>query len=156
LQTVNNNICQGDFYDSYSDTNYQLLGKIIESVTNTTLDTVYEEYIFTPLKLTHTHLIEGSVNQIAEVYCKNINITKIRSNGSYWADGGLVSTSQDCIMFLKGLREGKLIRKETLEMMHKWNKIEFPLQYGFGTMYFELPKYMNRFLKISVLCGDQV
>jgi D-alanyl-D-alanine carboxypeptidase len=143
----------------YSDTNYQLLGKIIESVTNTTLDTAYDEYIFTPLKLTHTHLIayssraEVSVKQIAEVYCKNINITKIRSNGSYWADGGLVSTSQDCIMFLKGLREGKLIRKETLEMMHKWNKIEFPLQYGFGTMYFELPKYMNRFLKIPVLWG---
>jgi hypothetical protein len=30
-------------------------------------------------------------------------------NGAYWADGGLVSTAKECIIFLKALNEGRII-----------------------------------------------
>jgi len=38
------------------------------------------------------------------------NITPIRSNGSYWADGGIVSTADEMNRFLKALKGGRLIR----------------------------------------------
>jgi D-alanyl-D-alanine carboxypeptidase len=132
----------------YSDTNFQLLGKIIESITKKSLAEVYKGYIFTPAGLDHTWLVNypqsktsdySNVIPIADIYINDKIITGIRTNGTYWADGGIISTAGDCILFLKALREGQLIKSETLEMMHHWVKIDFPLQYGFGTMCFELP-----------------
>jgi len=50
---------------SYSDTNFQLLGKIIEAVTGRPLHVVCEEYFFRPLGLTHTWLVGRSEPQLA-------------------------------------------------------------------------------------------
>ena len=117
---------------SYSDTNFQLLGKIIESITNKPLHVIYDEYFFRPLNLNHSWLInysrphsDISINP-ADIFYKNEIISNVRYNRAYWADGGIVSTAEECIIFLKALNDGKLISKKTLELMHKWNKLEFP------------------------------
>jgi len=134
---------------SYSDTNYQLLGKIIEAVTRKALYTVYEDFLFRPLGLQHTWLIGSPKAQLragdnpAEVFHANVDITQSRSNRIYWADGGMVSTAQDMITFLKALNEGRLVRPESLKLMHHWRRWEFPIQYGYGTMYFELPSLIR-------------
>jgi CubicO group peptidase (beta-lactamase class C family) len=144
---------------SYSDTNYQLLGKIIESITNKPLQMVFQEFFFVPLGLKNTWLIGNSVRPDqslypADVFYKNININKIRSNGSYWADGGIVSTADEMIIFLKALNEGQIISKNNVRLMHNWHSIhQFPIQYGFGTMYFKLPKFINNFMKITPIWG---
>ena len=144
---------------SYSDTNFQLLGKIIEAVTGKPLHTVYEDSIFRPLDLKHTWLIERSEPQVASsafpanVFYKDVNITRTRSNGAYWAEGGIVSTAEEMILFLKGLNEGRIISGDTLKLMHQWHKLQFPLQYGYGTMYFKLPRFMNRVMKAAPLWG---
>lgn len=140
---------------SYSDTNYQLLGKIIESVTGKPLQIVYDELILRPLGLTHTWLAvySGSKDTPADVFTGNRNITKIRSNGSYWADGGIISTAPEMIIFLKALNEGRLISKDSVKLMHNWRKIQFPLQYGYGTMYFKLPWFMNTIVGVPPLWG---
>jgi len=57
------------------------------------------------------------------------------------------------IIFLKALNEGQLIQKETLRMMHKWNNLHFPLQYGYGTMYFKLPRLMGKLANLPPLWG---
>jgi CubicO group peptidase (beta-lactamase class C family) len=109
---------------SYSDTNYQLLGKIIESVTGKPLEVVYGEFFFCPLELEHTWLVGRSKPQvtpsaaIADVFSNDRDITCIRSNGAYWADGGMVSTVEDAVTFLQALKKGKIIRRDTLELMH--------------------------------------
>ena len=55
------------------------------------------------------------------------------------------------IIFLKSLNEGQIINKDTLKLMHNWHTIhQFPLQYGFGTMYFKIPHFM---MKIPPLWG---
>jgi D-alanyl-D-alanine carboxypeptidase len=140
---------------SYSDTNFDLLGKIIEAITGKPRHTVYEELIFRPLGLTHTWLIESSAPQIpippADVFYKNRNITNIRSNSAYWPY--MVSTAEEMIIFLKALNEGRIVNKDTLKLMHDWHKLEFPLQYGFGTMYFKLPPIMTKVTKVSPLWG---
>lgn len=90
----------------------------------------------------------------ADVFYKNINITKMRSNGSYWADGGMVSTVDDMIIFLKALNEGRIVSKETLKLMKHWHKLhQFPLLYGFGIMYIKLPWYLNMMMKMPSIYG---
>jgi len=144
---------------SYSDTNFQLLGKIIEAVTGKPLHIVYEDFIFRPLGLRHTWLVGRSEPQLApsaapaDVFYKDMNITRTRSNGAYWADGGIVSTAEEMIIFLKGLNEGRIVNRDTLKLMHQWHKLQFPLQYGYGTMYFKLPRFMNRVMKAAPLWG---
>lgn len=141
---------------SYSDTNYQLLGKILEIIACKPLAGVYEDLFFSSLGLKHTWLVGSSENQtasVADVFYKDRNITGIRTNGSYWADGGIVSTAEEMIVFLRALNEGQIIRKDTLELMHNWHKLKFPLQYGYGTMYFKLPTIMAKVSNMRPLWG---
>ena len=150
---------QPDTNTSYSDTNFQLLGKIIKAVTGKPLHVVYEDFIFRPLNLKHTWLIGRSEPQFApssapaDVSYKDMNITQTRSNGAFWADGGIVSTAEEMIIFLKALNEGRIIRGDTLKLMHHWHKLHFPLQYGYGTMYFKLPLFMTKVMKVPPLWG---
>jgi D-alanyl-D-alanine carboxypeptidase len=129
---------------SYSDTNYQLLGKIIEAVTGKPLEVVYDEFFFRPLGLKHTWLAGYSEPRItpsaapADAFAGDVNITRVRSNGAYWADGGIVSTAEESVLFLQALKEGRIVHKDTLELMHDWHSLRnLPLQYGYGTMYLE-------------------
>jgi D-alanyl-D-alanine carboxypeptidase len=144
---------------SYSDTNFQLLGKVIEAVTGKPLATTYEEVIFRPLGLKHTYLLgfdEGLARQSsapADVFYKSTNITRIRSNGAYWAEGGIVSTADEMVAFLKALNEGRIISKASLKMMHDWRKWHFPMKYGLGTMLFSFPSPMRSLLKMPPLWG---
>jgi D-alanyl-D-alanine carboxypeptidase len=132
---------------SYSDTNYQLLGKIIEAVTGKPLQAVLNEFFFMPLNLRHTWLIgdpdhnESSSVVTADVFSEDDNITKMRSSTFYWADGGIVSTVEEEVMFLKSLNTGHIIKPSTLDLMHHWNPINNsgPFKYGYGTMETDLP-----------------
>jgi D-alanyl-D-alanine carboxypeptidase len=144
---------------SYSDTNFQLLGKVIEAITGKPLHIVYEDFIFRPLNLKHTWLTGRSEPQLApsahpaDVFDKDMDITNTRSNGAYWADGGIVSTAEEMIIFLKALNEGRIVSGDTLKLMHHWHKLQFPLQYGYGTMCFKLPRFIAMVMKVSPLWG---
>jgi D-alanyl-D-alanine carboxypeptidase len=142
----------------YSDTNFLLLGKIIESVAQKPLQTVYEDYIFRPCGCTHTWLVNLSQPQVAsgapaDIFYNGRAITKMRLNEADWADGGIISTAEDMIIFLKALNEGKIVSKDTLQLMHDWHKLGFPIQYGYGTMYFQLPPLMGKLSGLTPLWG---
>ena len=133
----------------YSDTNYLLLGKIIEQVTHTQLSSVLENFFFRPLGLQHTWLVgyprpevSASVTP-ADVFYYDQNITNVRASREYWADGGIVTTAGDMITFLKALNEGKLVTKQSLATMQTWRDGHIPgppgVQYGYGLWYFQLP-----------------
>jgi D-alanyl-D-alanine carboxypeptidase len=133
------------------------LGKIIETITGQPLHTVYEDIIFRPLGLTHTWLIESSAPQIpiptspADVFYNDRNITEMRSNSVYWPY--MVSTAEEMTIFLKALNEGRIVSRDTLESMHEWRKLRFPLQYGYGTMYFKLPPLATMVTNMRPLWG---
>ncbi|NTU78578.1 MAG: beta-lactamase family protein [Chloroflexales bacterium] len=145
----------------YSDTNYLLLGKIIEAVTGKPLQDVYAELFFQPLGLTHTWLSARAQPQDApaaapaEVFSNDTDITRMRAGGSYWADGGLVSTAEDMVHFLKALNEGRIITPESLALMHQWNPIQNlgPFAYGYGTLRFALPGPLGPVLGVPSLWG---
>jgi D-alanyl-D-alanine carboxypeptidase len=144
---------------SYSDTNFQLLGKIIEAVTGKPLQDAYEELIFRPLGLKHTYLVGYGADKIlpsalpADVFSKGLNITKVRSNGSYWADGGIVSTAEEMIVFMKALNAGQIVSRNALGQMHDWRRWRFPMEYGFGTMLFSFPRPMRSLMQMPPLWG---
>ena len=126
----------------YSDTNYQLLGKIIERVTHTSLANALHRYLLGPLGLRHTWLTGTPEPQglpaPAHVFDQQLDITKVRSE-DYWADGGLVATPADMIAFLKALKQGRIISAGSLRTMQTWHARDgsptppFPgSKYGYG------------------------
>lgn len=148
-----------DAETSYSDTNYQLLGKVIETVTGKPLYMVYEDFFFRPQGLRHTWMTghcrpqESSCLGPADVFLADRNITATRANGAYWADGGIISTAGDMNLFLKALNEGRIIRPPSLQRMHDWRRMSFPMEYGFGTMQFALPGPVRKVAGIPLLWG---
>ena len=129
----------------YSNANYRLLGAIIESVTGKSMATNFEEIIFEPLGLEHTYLFDWTKprpdDAPATLYLKRdpANVPKYLSSNI--SDGGLVSTALECITFLRAFFEGQLFDKTCLDEMMNWNKVFFPLRYGYGLMYFQLPRF---------------
>lgn len=129
----------------YSNANYRLLGAIIETVTGKPTAANFEEMIFTPLGLRNTYLFDlatpRSGGNPATIYFKGApaNIPKYLSSNV--SDGGLVSTASESMIFLRAFFEGHLFDKTLFERMMNWNSLFFPLRYGYGLMYFHLPRF---------------
>ena len=108
----------------YSDTNYQLLGEIVEQVSHTSLANTLHSYVLGPFGLRHTWLTGTPAPQDiaapAHVFDQQRDVTKVRSE-DYWADGGLVSTPTDMIAFLGALNEGRIISASSLRTMQTWH-----------------------------------
>ncbi|MBM7571925.1 serine hydrolase domain-containing protein [Aquibacillus albus] len=124
----------------YSDTGYHLLGLTIESIMNKPLDEVFHEYIFEPLEMKHSFLhgsesIEKSDHPVADLYIQNINIIDYQSLSVVYAGGGIVSTNEDLLKFMKALVNYKIIRKETLlKMKADYGRFFLGIDYGYGLM----------------------
>ena len=43
--------------------------------------------------------------------------------------------------------------RDTVELMHDWHKLRFPIQYGYGTMHFQLPPLMSKLSGLTPLWG---
>jgi CubicO group peptidase (beta-lactamase class C family) len=138
----------------YSDTNYQLLGKILEQISGETLEQLLAKYIFTPLKLNKTYLYKDKADSTpATMYFKHKALPIPMAMTSVWADGGIVSTAEESMIFIEAFFNGKLFPKEDLKEMEQWNKIFFPLQYGIGLMKFQLPRIFSPFKPMPILIG---
>jgi D-alanyl-D-alanine carboxypeptidase len=129
----------------YSNANYRLLGAIIESVTGRSMAENFEERIFAPLGLGHTYVYDWTAPHPdavpATTYLKGAPAHVPMYLSSNISEGGLVSTASECMIFLRAFFEGRLFDKSNLERMMTWNPIFFPLRYGYGLMYFQLPRF---------------
>ena len=129
----------------YSNANYRLLGAIIESVTGRPMAENFAERICARLGLERTYLYDWTAPRPGDVpatiYLKGAPAQVPMYLASNKSDGGLVSTVSECIIFLRAFFEGRLFDKTLLERMMTWNSIFFPLRYGYGLMYFQLPRF---------------
>jgi len=129
----------------YSNTNYRLLAEIITSISGKSMAEAYQEFICSPLGLEHTYLFDWTASRTgltpATVYLKEKPAHVPKYLSSNVSDGGLVSTAAECLTFLRAFFEGQLFKKSLLEWMMNWNSIFFPMRYGYGLMYFRLPRY---------------
>ncbi len=128
----------------YSDTNYQLLGLIIEKITGKPLHNVLHGYIFESLEMNSTcqYLYsepkEATPTQIVDIYYKDLNLSKAKSISMDWAGGGIVSTSEDMLKFIKALANNEIVKKETFDKMKDWAHFGPGIRYGYGIMNFRM------------------
>ena len=122
----------------YSDGNFQLLGKIIQNITYKTMDEVYEEFIFKPLSLKETYLFSDVRDTIPTYFYYKKEVLKIPNMMScFQSDGGIVSTAEESLIFLKSHLNGGLSIEKNTNVKTNWNKIYFPFRYGDGMMKFK-------------------
>jgi CubicO group peptidase (beta-lactamase class C family) len=144
----------------YSDTNYQMLGAIIESVTQKPLHEVFSELIFEPLELSSTYLHDHEDPKAtqetppANIYYKTKPLFLVKAMTSFGPDGGMVSNVEDSLKFLRHFMQGKLFTSpSTLQRMKSWRRIFSPFQYGFGLMRFKLPRIFSPLSATPELIG---
>src|SRR5690606_36982300 len=53
--------------------------------------------------------------------------------------GGMISTSQEMLVFIEAFFTGKLFLSPVLKELQVWNKIFFPMRSGLGIQLFKLP-----------------
>ena len=104
----------------YSDINYVLLGLIIEKLDQKPLHLSIRERILKPLNLKHTYFeyLESPTSEVTKIdqYMGSLNFSEVNTSFD-WAGGGLVSTHQDLLLFIKALFQHQLINASSLEQM---------------------------------------
>ncbi len=139
---------------NYSDTNFQILGKIIELILGKPLTQIFEELIILPLNLKNTYLYQDSTDSKPKnMYYKNKELPIPKAMTSFGPDGGIVSTSTDLLLFVESFFKGKLFPEAFIPDLQKWNPIFFPMQSGIGIHRFKLPWIFNPFGAIPELIG---
>lgn len=121
----------------YTDTEYVLLALIIENVSGTTLDRFFQQFIFEPLEMdaSYINLKSAPIKNplpMAKFYAGDIALSSIQSLSADWGGGGLVSTTQDLIQFLRAFQDDKIVKKETRLAMQHWVRETKGMEYGFG------------------------
>lgn len=145
----------------YSDTNYDLLGRIIEVTTSNSYQHALSERIITPLRLHATWLFTAhSLDRYAELaqvrYGREpLHIPKAIASSP--AAGAIISTPVDQLRFLRAFTTGELFPAHYLrEMTANWNSVFSrltPLDYGIGIMRFRMPRWQSPLMTIPEMIG---
>jgi D-alanyl-D-alanine carboxypeptidase len=136
----------------YSDTNYVLLAILIEEITNKKYHQVLEENILKPLSLHDTYLEfhqqKKGITPIIFPYHGTYSLKN--TNTSFdWGGGGLISSTDDLIIFIRSLLTGKLFTNEkTLQKMMNFEDCSIDstskkrnIDYGIGLQRKKIGKY---------------
>ncbi len=140
----------------YTDTEYLLLGLIIEKIYQKELHQVFLDVFFEPLEMKNTAIFKRSEAiqanaRMAEFYVEQTDISKYESLSIDWAGGGLVTTTEDLLKFHQALFEGKIIRKSSLKKMQNWHKESKGTYYGFGLRKFVFKEFSKLLPNITII-----
>ncbi|KAE8442957.1 hypothetical protein EG329_002495 [Mollisiaceae sp. DMI_Dod_QoI] len=153
---------------SYANTNFTLLGLIIEKITSHSAESEIRRRILDPLHLNDTYL-EGfeQISQVplervphryhyaTEIFCKTAGICPrfsqhdwnhnhlIDATGSNlsveWVAGGMISSPADLLKFAIPLRDGKLLSPSSMKVLKAWQPARPEAEIGHGLMRFKSP-----------------
>lgn len=141
----------------YSDTNYQLLGAAVSTVTGRSFAQDVAARISAPLGLAETDVAEVASFEGPRAplpihhETRRLHIPRILS--SMGPDGGVISTPDELLRFLRAHLSGALFGPDQAALMRDWKPLRFPLNYGFGLMRFKLPRWMSPLSKPPELIG---
>jgi D-alanyl-D-alanine carboxypeptidase len=140
----------------YSDTNFQLLGELIEHIDGAPFHDSLRARITHPLGLTNTTMFGTATaphyDDIATMYSEARATEIPLAMASVREDGGLVSTTEDCIKMLRSLVDGSLVGHNPFGDQ-SWQRVFFPIDYGVGVMRVRIPRVMSPFGEPPVLFG---
>jgi D-alanyl-D-alanine carboxypeptidase len=124
----------------YSNTNYVLMGLLIEKVTGNALSKEIRQRIITPLNLSKTYFDPDERTQplVVHGYATSSDWTSIHMSYG-WGTASMVSTVDDLGRFAQALFTGQLLKPETLNTMLSFVNAQGSfglrsLEYGLGVM----------------------
>jgi D-alanyl-D-alanine carboxypeptidase len=122
-----------DTQTSYSNSNYVLLSFILENIYQASYSDLLSKYITHPLSLKNTYLGHkiNTANNEAKSYTfdKNWIVAPETDISIPLGSGGIVSNPTDLVAFSDALFQGKIIKKESLDLMKTMKN-----NYGLGLM----------------------
>ncbi len=123
----------------YSDTNYILLGMIIEKVSGKTLYGLVDELILKPRKLQRT--IPSNALVLPDVSNGYLSGKAVLVNGQFtfnpqweWAGGGFASSAEDLSRWAAMLYSGEVLTQKSLDEMFNSTTTGDGANYGLGVM----------------------
>lgn len=129
----------------YSNSNYILLGKIIEQVTGSTYAQQLHQRIIDKLGLTRTYFAGFDQLPASEMHGYALARGQYRDRTAWenpslaWAAGSLISNAQDLTRFITALFSGQLLKPGSLALMQQGVPVESGGTYGLGLTMFDLP-----------------
>ncbi|WP_126970288.1 serine hydrolase domain-containing protein [Gynurincola endophyticus] len=144
----------GDRKAHYSDTNFTILGKIIEIIYALSYEEVVKNEICTPLQLTHTYVYRD-INDKTPVLInyKNKELIIPQAMSCFGPDGGAVSNASELNTFLYAFWNGFFFPKSFNSELKVWNNIFYPLKAGVGLHGFKMPSVFTMFKKTPMFVG---
>lgn len=142
----------------YSFTNYQLVGRLIETVYGCSLADALDRELLTPLGLSDTALMTRDSTELFDAASPLLygpqSYRGARRLASLGAEGALVSTTADTMRFLRAVFEGEVLDPVTLALALSDRLPLFPrVTYGVGIMALGLPRLLTRLPKPGLLLG---
>lgn len=140
----------------YANINFDILGIIMETVTELTLEEVYRQLIFTPLGLKNTYLPVSENDFIPNIYYKDTGLHRPKTLKSIRASGGCISTASELMIFLKAFFKGKLFHNVDFHESSVNNRLQasmLPIHYGTGYMKISLNGLSTLFMGKGELMG---
>jgi D-alanyl-D-alanine carboxypeptidase len=133
----------------YSATNYQLVGRLIEQITGSSVETELHKRIFDPLGMKQSELLTmnnlESFDQASQVLIGRNKYYGAKRIASVRAEGAVVSTLEDSAKFLQGFFAGKLLNRASRENLMEASLPMFPaIRYASGVMTLSLPRIATR------------
>lgn len=131
---------------TYSNTNYELAGFLIEEVSGQPFEVMLRERILTPLAMEQTHInLDGTTPPGTVRGYMDINGNGLVFDASDYAlghgstAGAIVSTIFDLAIFVEALFAAELISEQSLDQMQQWQETapegnESEFLYGLGLM----------------------
>lgn len=125
-----------DTYMEYSNSNYFLLGLIVEIVSGQHYNDFVRENIFNPLSMDHT----GFVNEVKDnpFFSKGLTYDTFTNSedaeGFTKGAGDMVSTAADIDKWMTALTSGKVVSEESYQEMITNYSPDYGSHYGFGLM----------------------
>ncbi len=117
----------------YCDTNYQLLGAIIERLSGKTFSENVDDHILKPLNMHDSYMYDGrNDNKLINIYYKEKEMVLPNYIASIGSEGGLVSTSGDLNRFIRAFMQGELFKKDHLESLYDWRLLFGPGLFFYG------------------------
>jgi D-alanyl-D-alanine carboxypeptidase len=124
----------------YSNTNYVLLGMVVEHATGTSLAQQVRWRILDPLGLHDTFFepYETTSGGVAPGYLGYEDVSDMNMS-IVWGAGGIVSTAEDLSRFARALFDGELLGPAEMQEMHRFVSVDGAwgtqhLVYGLGLM----------------------
>lgn len=144
-----------DFKKShYSDTNFTILGLILEQVYQLPYHQIVDLQIVQPLSLKKTYIYTDPTDQNPIPVGFKTGIMMIpKAMASFGANGGAVSISEELNCFLKAFWNNYFFKRETLLQNQSYNRLFYPLKMGLGIQTFQLPGIFTAFKKVPLMMG---